>query len=150
MLDKVKMLPQIMQPLLGTLVGQALLHFKGPFLTFAISISRLARQVIVNLKQYIRINECSFNIQGILQQFILFFQCFQLPKSIEVKGNIDMKLVNPLTTNAPHIETSQLICSANQLTGFCMRATLVLNGLMCFESSKLYDIKKWKSTRQGI
>ena len=29
----------------------------------------------------------------------------------------------------PHIETSQLICTANQLTGFCMRATLALNGL---------------------
>ena len=28
---------------------------------------------------------------------------------------------NPLTTNVPHhIETSQLICSANQLTGFYM------------------------------
>ena len=29
----------------------------------------------------------------------------------------------------PHIETSQLIYSANQLTGFYMRATLALNGL---------------------
>ena len=28
-------------------------------------------------------------------------------------------IVNPLTTNVPHhIETSQLICTANQLTGF--------------------------------
>ena len=30
----------------------------------------------------------------------------------------------------PHIETSQLICCANQLTGFYMRATLVLNRLI--------------------
>ena len=30
----------------------------------------------------------------------------------------------------PHIETSQLICTANQLTGFYMRATLALNGLI--------------------
>ena len=29
----------------------------------------------------------------------------------------------------PHIETSQLICTAIQLTGFYMRATLLLNGL---------------------
>ena len=29
----------------------------------------------------------------------------------------------------PHIETSQLICTANQLTGYCMRAILTLNGL---------------------
>ena len=29
--------------------------------------------------------------------------------------------LNPLTTNLPHhIETSQLICNANQLTGFYM------------------------------
>ena len=30
----------------------------------------------------------------------------------------------------PHIETSQLICFANQLTGFYMRAALAFNGLM--------------------
>ena len=29
----------------------------------------------------------------------------------------------------PHIETSPLICTANQLTGFYIRATLALNGL---------------------
>ena len=29
----------------------------------------------------------------------------------------------------PHVETSQLICFANQLTGFYMKATLGLNGL---------------------
>ena len=31
----------------------------------------------------------------------------------------------------PHIETIQLICYANQLTGFYMRATLALNCLTC-------------------
>ena len=30
----------------------------------------------------------------------------------------------------PHIETSRLICRANQLTGFYMRATLAFNGLI--------------------
>ena len=31
------------------------------------------------------------------------------------------KCLNPLTTNVPHhIETSQLICIANQITGFYM------------------------------
>ena len=29
----------------------------------------------------------------------------------------------------PYIETSQLICRANQLAGFYMRATLAFNGL---------------------
>ena len=31
--------------------------------------------------------------------------------------------------NYPHIETSQLICSANQLTGFYIRETLTFNEL---------------------
>ena len=32
---------------------------------------------------------------------------------------------NPLRTNVPHhIETSQLICNANQLTGFYMRENI--------------------------
>ena len=30
----------------------------------------------------------------------------------------------------PHIETSQMIYCANQLTGFYMRATMALNGLI--------------------
>ena len=40
--------------------------------------------------------------------------------------------INPLTTNVPHhTETSQLIFSANQLTGFYMMGkTLVVNGLI--------------------
>ena len=36
-----------------------------------------------------------------------------------------------------HIETSQLICTANQLTGFYMRATLALNGLIICECFKI-------------
>ena len=38
--------------------------------------------------------------------------------------------VNPISANVGLIETSQLICCANQLIGFYMRATLPLNGLM--------------------
>ena len=30
----------------------------------------------------------------------------------------------------PHIETSQLICTGNQLIGFYMRATMAFNGLI--------------------
>ena len=38
--------------------------------------------------------------------------------------------VNLLMTNVPHhIETSQLICSANQLTGFYVMKTLVVKRL---------------------
>ena len=34
----------------------------------------------------------------------------------------------------PHIETSQLVCCANQLTGFYMRVTLAFKGLTHFSS----------------
>ena len=38
--------------------------------------------------------------------------------------------LKPLTTNVPqHIETSQLICIASQLTGFYIWVALVINGL---------------------
>ena len=33
------------------------------------------------------------------------------------------------TSVSQYIETSQMICIANQLTGFYMRVTLALNGL---------------------
>ena len=41
-----------------------------------------------------------------------------------------LEYLNPLNANVTHyIETSQLICIANQLIGFYMRATLAFNGL---------------------
>ena len=49
------------------------------------------------------------------------------PKAIFAKGSIiDIWLgLNPLTTNVPHhIETSQLICNANQLTGSYMMGNI--------------------------
>ena len=36
----------------------------------------------------------------------------------------------------PSIETSQLICCANQLTGFYMRVTLAFNRLNCTTTCK--------------
>ena len=41
----------------------------------------------------------------------------------------NMFLFNPLSASAALIETSQLICCANQLSGFYMGKTLALNGL---------------------
>ena len=39
---------------------------------------------------------------------------------------ITKTFVNPLTANVPHhIETSQLICNANQLTGFYMMMNII-------------------------
>ena len=42
-----------------------------------------------------------------------------------------LNLLNPLSASVAliYIETSQSICTANQLTGFYMRATLALNWL---------------------
>ena len=43
-------------------------------------------------------------------------------------------MLNPLNASVcPHIETSQLVCTTNQLTGCYMKATLAFNGLSdCF------------------
>ena len=40
-----------------------------------------------------------------------------------------MSIVYPLNASVALIETSQLICTANQLTGFYMRSTLAHNDL---------------------
>ena len=43
---------------------------------------------------------------------------FRKPSLGRVKG-LSFVFINPLTANVPHhIETSQLVCNANQLTGF--------------------------------
>ena len=58
---------------------------------------------------------------------------FQLQfESLTVEMSFDnlINYIKPLSASvALIIETSQLICWANQLTGFYMRATLALNGL---------------------
>ena len=51
-------------------------------------------------------------ISEIIQTDICFRKKILFPRKYS-------NLLNPLTTNVPyHIETSQLICNANQLTGF--------------------------------
>ena len=40
----------------------------------------------------------------------------------------------------PHTKTSQLICTANQLTGFYIRATLAFNGFIFMVSSSSWSI----------
>ena len=42
----------------------------------------------------------------------------------------EYKLINSLNSLSHHMETSHLICRANQLTGFYMIATLALNELI--------------------
>ena len=41
-----------------------------------------------------------------------------------------LEISNPYPASVPLIETSQLICAANQFTGFCMSGTLAENGLL--------------------
>ena len=55
-------------------------------------------------------------------------------------------ILNPLTTNVPHhIETSQLICYANQLTGFYMLGNA---GRHCWSFLQRY--KKGRNTCNGL
>ena len=59
---------------------------------------------------------------------------------------IPKTFVNPLTTNVPyHVETSQLICTANQLTVFFMTGTLVV-----LKSSKLLKSYLENQSRRRI
>ena len=51
-------------------------------------------------------------------------------------------VINPLKCQCcPHIETSQLISTANQLTGFYMMATLAFNGLRSLCDEKFHMLK---------
>ena len=53
--------------------------------------------------------------------------------SSAVKHKMRIKnVLSPRKQFSPHIETSQLICSENQLTGLHMRGTLVFNVFIRF------------------
>ena len=58
-----------------------------------------------------------------------------ISRQVEVNSTLEVKFCNDsLSANVarPHIATSQLICTANQLTGFYMRATIALNKLIIY------------------
>ena len=55
-----------------------------------------------------------------------------------------LSLLNALTTNAPLIETSLLICSTNKSCGFYMRGALVVKGL------KFYLFVKFNAVEMGF
>ena len=68
-----------------------------------------------------------------------------------------MRLFKPFNDPCSnHIETSQLICSANQLTGFYMIGTLVVKGLklvLMFYSTQLTftcSKSKMQTPEQGV
>ena len=44
-----------------------------------------------------------------------------------------IQVLNPLNASVALIKISQLICTVNQLTGFCMSATLAVNGFRLLE-----------------
>ena len=65
-----------------------------------------------------------FKVSGIIKTQILFN-----PLVIKIQI-LSLDRLNSLNaSHCPHIETSQLICSANQLTCFYMRETLTFNEL---------------------
>ena len=69
-----------------------------------------------------------------------FWEIRTIFKSIESKSQYQADPQTIKCQFCPHIETSQLICIANQLTGFYMRATLALNELNLFykKQSEVY------------
>ena len=63
----------------------------------------------------------------------------ELPSDLRLRKLGNFKEI-PKCQCCPHIETSQLICFANQLTGFYMRATPAFNGLMpCTQLAMRYE-----------
>ena len=50
-------------------------------------------------------------------------------RPLHIYTTIYQLVINPLSATCLRIETSQFIYTANQLTGFYMRATLARNGL---------------------
>ena len=61
----------------------------------------------------------NFSYEILLSTFFLSTECKKLNKANHLES------VNPLTTNVPHhIETSQLICIVNQVTGFYMMGNI--------------------------
>ena len=65
-----------------------------------------------------------FKVSGIIKTQILFN-----PLVIKIQI-LSLDRLNSLNAcHCPHIEISQLICSATQLTSFCMRETLTFNEL---------------------
>ena len=68
---------------------------------------------------YLKLDRSEENVFCYSQIFIIFEA---LIPYLEHKGRL---IFNPLTTNVPcHIESSQLICNANQLTGFYMMGNI--------------------------
>ena len=55
-------------------------------------------------------------------------KCFSMMMLIHIKQNLN-NIWSSMHESCHHIETSQLICKANQLTGFYMMATLPFNEL---------------------
>ena len=65
---------------------------------------------------------CATHFHYFAEHFFLIFMKFANQHSVAQQS------FNPLTTNVPyHKKTSQLICIANQLTGFHIDYTLVIN-----------------------
>ena len=56
--------------------------------------------------------------------------CYRLQAEDRFETNLRKFYLTHSVPVLPHIETSQLICTANQLTSFYMRATLAPNGLI--------------------
>ena len=75
-------------------------------------------------------------IKALASEKLLLFRILSEKFKTFVISHLSMSLIIKCQC-CPHIETSQLICTANQLTGFYIRATLALNGLNTYDFCKI-------------
>ena len=66
-------------------------------------------------------------LRKLFQEVLIGMRQLLKAGNFKITWNFDKILVcvNPLTTNVPHpVETNQLICNANQLTGFYLMGNI--------------------------
>ena len=86
--------------------------------------------IIDNIKKLRSHRKSSVKLNKLLKEFLkkLIFHLIIKPQ-FSYRQLLWMFCLTIKRQCCPHIETSKLICCANQLTGFYIRATLALNGL---------------------
>ena len=88
-------------------------------------------------------------------KFLFLMLAYYIPSVMEKESFPWISLCPINCQCCPHMETSQVICTANQLTGVYMRATLAINGLKsnslfptCFRNVLLYGSEIWPMSQK--
>ena len=78
------------------------------------------------------------------------FKINNVPTWLTNNYNITITKTNNYDQCSSHIETNQLVCSANQLTGFYMRGTLVVKGLIEYKQRNIFLQNSWRKWGKEI